>query len=1593
MNRLIACGGTGAHVVLAMMRLHMLGYPLGFFRNKATDKPVEFPDLYLVDQDSGDGINELTAWQAVRGLIDRHPGRYNVGALGRESVLESKSVTPLPVGERKQWPAPPHNTLGAKFSNSSILSLIASQRQRGIDYSLGMMASPAVGSLLFKLKEYDNNPVGVNYDRDYSAMCTFNPDERVVVIGSSVGGTGSSVAPTLAEKCAKDGAKVMAVMIQQWFKFPLEGKHYEAAYLRNKDMEENEASGLASYGERLMENAAAVLVGVPEKALCNRDYEGDNQQPIQHSYAHDVAALAAMQHFTARDPFEKGVYGLSASDKARLTDDISIGGDTLRDLVDKACVFEYMLEVLIKALKDTKSSSRRLAPRLLLAVKKLGNSPQEVAKHLDAFRKDYAESLDWLKSLGIDVISPNTQQFSKRFYYEARVAQRLESNRLSRAGQGLTSERVAAEIFHWAAQWIQDAWSEGLVSHSAPKDALPVTGYWPDAADAATGLTPQFSQPGELASVRKQDVLPTLNMLYDQAKVSQNGWPHPISVVEQFRFSIKNQTESALRQLEILLTGLAAGKFMLEKVEERDDAGPSISRLLKDLRENGFYGLASHRIVRKKDDKVLGFNSPWTLFCPIPGLTEEDWQELWCDLTGSSDGKEWKTSQVWRRQARARGSVGGWLKGLSEHISHDLPPWATALQSRHSDSYAFSVGEWVSVYWGAQQDERSKPIAIPIPSAEIYGQASWDEMESVDSAEFLRDVPEFERIGEFFLCRDFHIPGSEEFLWAIWKEHLDLLQEEGHIFAWRHKKGVDQLEILWDFGRRVLLKGMRVISEGLIRIPTCIPLAQDHVPGSARRARTKYPDLPLRPEYIGLAKTDQGEDLVELLVEGVSDTNRLSVGKAQPGPDSVTWELKLKGRDNPLRITIAVDQPQGDERVRAHWMVWPGFRASKGGDPWRAYYMYAQATRPSLGVQALYVDDSDRLSKAKKKNPQGEFAGSALSFDPDPDQRRHVGGPPAALCSYDDAMKCDTGMYLVPLQALERVESSWKLAIDFGTSHTVAATQGVDKTESINLDSELTSHSRNDLSLHISENWPGVSEWDRALWRPTYITEEDKVRDTKALIPSDIYSIKKLNQLNAQHIRGWEPVSDCVIPAMELLRPDLPEHILSDFKWKITHPKFAESEASLREIYLGMALEIFVADMVRMRHSLPQKIDATFTYPLRTALNSEAKRFGESLKNKILKRSSQDLGCAIKLVNGEGLYSESHAARGGAKRAGEIIIVGDLGGGTLDMHISATDRQEDGRFSEVADSVKLGGNLLLDLMAADASRYLPEDGGWSPDDPPAAAAKLRAYMRARGSVNLFGTQSAGDRDDALGLSGFEKAANGNAARMLIDKYFWLISDYMARSLVAYIGTEWWHKAGADDRDRLQIIVQLRGNGWRLWYDSNKYPDIQKKMQRQILELALKHWEAVGMQPPVDDKWGVSGADDNPKLAPICNVVGESLGPDDAAQNSFKFPLSNLELLFHDAGEPTRQVNWFDRLPFENAKDAMPQIGHIDPPVVLEDPGDPASRTVRTLGNELVTAIHKAIRKDDRVLKGTTYNAPIASWIWEKIFDSELTKGS
>ena len=299
-------------------------------------------------------------------------------------------------------------------------------------------------------------------------------------------------------------------------------------------------------------------------------------------------------------------------------------------------------------------------------------------------------------------------------------------------------------------------------------------------------------------------------------------------------------------------------KLRMEPVKDvSQGSGPTLERLVADLRQNEFQDLARYFIIRQRDSKLFGFNAPHTLLCPAPGLADDDWAQLWCDLTDATDGRAWRTSQSWGLTGeRARGCIGGWIEKLRTPDSPVLPPWAEAIRSAHRKP--FGVRNWLSMY-----SESEGFISIPLPAV---GPSDWEglgkKLASSEPEEFLKKVPELKKYNGYQMCWEFRIRDREGTVKLIWKEHLDALQEHGLIFAWKADAGKEILEILWDLKRTVHFAGTRVVDEEAIRIPTCIALAQRHVPASSRReTATLYPDLPIRPEYLALVRTEQGDNL------------------------------------------------------------------------------------------------------------------------------------------------------------------------------------------------------------------------------------------------------------------------------------------------------------------------------------------------------------------------------------------------------------------------------------------------------------------------------------------------------------------------------------------------------------------------------------------------------------------------------------------------------------------------------------------------------------------------------------------------------------
>ena len=1681
-NTLVLCGGTGAHVALALVRLHALGRALDFFRGP-------FPALYLVDQDSGDGDrDEPTAWQEARRLVEAHPGRHDwQEAIGRADPPDMKIVTPLPVGAGRTWFNPPYDTLGRRFADSPWLELLTSAAQRGIRFSHGMMGSPAVGSLLFRLKDFDTKPggAGTNHDGAYQELLTTRG--RVAVVGSAVGGTGASVAPTLAQRFADAGNDVMAVMVLNWFRFPAEGldeEKLEKAQRRNRAMVQNAHSAFAYYGRRLARRVATVPVGMPDTAVEDRPYTSDTQQPIRESFIHGVAALCGLHHFLGRDPCSPGLYQMGAEDPTCLGGGNRLpgraGDDTVQSLANQAATLAATLDVFRKTLSappgggwfGVSAAIRKEAAGLAAPA-----APAQVAQAVRKLVDDYREHLKWMEE--VLRVRPKPDH---ALTLEARSRERLAEDPLRPTGRaGVSPEDAALELFHWTARWIRDfAAGDGRAVLITPPAGSAQGGYWPP-LEGHDALNVAAEKAGALTRVPDQNIDGTVEGFILGENVAQNGWPDPVAAVDHFRYAVEHEHPTELRQLEMLLAGVVMGELTLRDIPPRKNPPPlSLDHLVDEYREDEkrLPGFARVALVHehRDGDVVLGFNAPHTLLCPTPTADDEKresaWGALWQALTGSSRPRDWRTEvRDWRYAGNAVRQIRAWIENEKRAHGGAPPPW-THVFEHHADPAPASYGRGpkLSVYWGAGDEAARVDVALPTARAGDY----WPDEDTPRIAEdaLLEQEPTVRELrtdaGVTFKRVQFERPGRDKLTWGFWREHLELLQQRGVVAAFGSKPGAHQIAFLTADRRSVaILENVVILDRDDMMVRECTPMWQEPVPGSSTKPGPRYPDYPLRADYLGLVETDDGRRVVDLLKRGervdaprpsidegsrrrtrrgdstpsaersLSNAPKASVGGEPHGEQATaTWNLRLAGRSDVLPITLPVPAPdEEDEHHRAHWMVWPRFRSQEPGDGparaagshgspgyWRAYYVYQHCTYAKLSLSTLWFDPDHDLVRRCDEAPSR--AGShPIRFDAG--QRAHTGGPPVAFTLENAEAGHELGLYVINLDPLPRRRDDVKVGLDFGTSHTVASVRADGENRLVELPPELAPRTADGLTLHVSENRSHVNdskEGVKALgvWLPTY-TDEPVSKETAGLLPSELLTIRPLKSLSGDDPSRWRPGRDCVIPFMDMRRRDLADYLLSDFKWEASFPAFREKEPALREVYLGMAIELVMADVVwRRLRALPERVDFTFTYPLRDS-SKQVEDYKGTLRQ-VTESGTRSLGCALGLTDGVGMYNESSAAKGGTDVFGEVCLVGDLGGGTLDLFISAYGGPGV-NFEEVADSAKLGGNELLRTMAREPDLFLPRDSGW-------AQPQLRAWMRSRGSARLFGDGAGkAERHDGLGVTGFARPEAAKAARALIERYFWLVVEYMARSLVAYLVRHWYPKVlenRPDHHDRLRVLVQLRGNGWRLWHGTGKYDEIERKIAEDVQARAAQLWRerASGRDPWRDMEdlcrkcglWNeaVAGASDgdggvnnyaagpavapptcspgshdaNPKAAPILRVVGQAQRHD--AIRSYRHALVELDLLTGHGpaqdGEPAA-IRWFDRLPVRTGGEGVQVEFHeIRPPFLLSHPEVRARRELPDIEPELKRKINEGL-KELCFITGVDYDAPIAALVWEVAFES------
>ncbi len=134
MQNVYLCGGTGAHIGAAFLRLHILGYALGYFERGG--ELMGLPKLFLVDRDHGDHDKkgQYTAAQLVKGLLDAHPARHRWSELRNgDRDIGMVKVEPLPVGSNRglRW-YEEHRDLASRFSSDPLLEVIAQDWQQRI---------------------------------------------------------------------------------------------------------------------------------------------------------------------------------------------------------------------------------------------------------------------------------------------------------------------------------------------------------------------------------------------------------------------------------------------------------------------------------------------------------------------------------------------------------------------------------------------------------------------------------------------------------------------------------------------------------------------------------------------------------------------------------------------------------------------------------------------------------------------------------------------------------------------------------------------------------------------------------------------------------------------------------------------------------------------------------------------------------------------------------------------------------------------------------------------------------------------------------------------------------------------------------------------------------------------------------------------------------------------------------------------------------------------------------------------------------------------------------------------------------------------
>jgi hypothetical protein len=264
---LIAVGGSGQHTMLAYLRLARLcNLPPARLITVDADlrqgnKAQATTTAALIERQARLGFRDKTLWEPIRPLPELNDP---------QSQTFESLMRPVPGLESELF--------GALFN----------PRQRDVRVTTGFHGHPAVAASTFRMFLNDESRLSKLYE-----WISLQDEQRIVVTGSTFGGTGSGVMPVLTSKikewCRSKGVKLKlgGVIQVRWFDLGLPdqtAREDEAKVdVTSHDLERN-SSCLVEYYRKNLESMFhhAFLIGHHPHA--NRRSTGVEQQP-EHPHA------------------------------------------------------------------------------------------------------------------------------------------------------------------------------------------------------------------------------------------------------------------------------------------------------------------------------------------------------------------------------------------------------------------------------------------------------------------------------------------------------------------------------------------------------------------------------------------------------------------------------------------------------------------------------------------------------------------------------------------------------------------------------------------------------------------------------------------------------------------------------------------------------------------------------------------------------------------------------------------------------------------------------------------------------------------------------------------------------------------------------------------------------------------------------------------------------------------------------------------------------------------------------------------------------------------------------------------------------------